>query len=239
MILATGAQRHRDLDLPGRSLAGIDLAMPYLTAGNRRSAGLPGAVAPVGGARVIVIGAGDTSADCLGTAHREGAAHVTEIAHGPRPPERRSPQRTWPEWPRLERTYAAHLEGGARSYALEPVAFEGSDGHVTHLRGRQVAFGDYDGIGHRPAPTPGDEVLLAVDRVLVAIGFAGVECHDPVYRDVELTGRGTVAVDGLATSLAGVFAAGDCVRGADLVVTAIADGRAAAAAVERALLQCP
>jgi glutamate synthase (NADPH/NADH) small chain len=235
VVLATGAQRHRDLDLPGRDLAGIDLAMPYLVAGNRRAAGEEVEAATAVGEVVVVIGGGDTSADCLGTATREGASRVIEVAHGPVPPARRQPQRTWPEWPNLLRTYAAHLEGGERRYEIEPIAFEGRDGRVTALRGCRLSYPGYDGVGPRPAPVRGEEVVVAADRVLLAIGFAGVEVDDPLYHGVTLTPRATVAVDGLATSAAGVFAAGDCVRGADLVVTAIADGRRVAAAVERHL----
>jgi glutamate synthase (NADPH/NADH) small chain len=167
---------------------------------------------------------------------REGAASVVEIAHGPTPPATRQPQRTWPEWPALLRTYAAHQEGGERAYELEPLAFLGDGaGHVRAIRARRVSFPGYDGVGRRPAAVPGEELELACSRVLVAVGFLGVE-DDPVYDGVALTGRSTVGVDERGeTSLPGVFAAGDCVRGADLVVTAIAEGRAIATAVERFL----
>ncbi len=213
VVLATGAQRHRDLALPGRGLAGIELAMPYLVACNRRGADLDAGPIVASGLRVAILGGGDTSADCLGSAHREGCASVVEIAHGTEPPVERSPMQTWPRWPRLKRSYAAHGEGGDRRYAFETVEFVGRDGRVTGLRG---AGGD----------------VIEVDLVLVAVGFTGVE-ED---LGVALTPRSTVAVDAaFATSLPGVFAAGDCVRGADLIVSAIADGRECAREVDRFL----
>jgi glutamate synthase (NADPH/NADH) small chain len=135
------------------------------------------------------------------------------VAHGVEPPVERSPLATWPAWPRLKRSYAAHLEGGDRRYAFETVEFVGRDGHVAGLR---------DATGAE----------IETDLVLIAVGFAGVE--DAL--GVALTARSTMAVDGaFRTSLDGVFAAGDCVRGADLIVTAIADGRECARAVDRFL----
>ena len=213
VVLATGAQRHRDLGLPGRELAGIEFAMPYLTACNRRAAGLDAAPIHAAGRRVAILGGGDTSADCLGSAHREGCASVVEVAHGVEPPVERSPLATWPAWPRLKRSYAAHLEGGDRHYAFETVEFVGRDGQVTALRAATGAE-------------------IEADLVLIAVGFTGVE--DAL--GVALTARSTMAVDdAFRTSLDGVFAAGDCVRGADLIVTAIAEGRECARTVDRFL----
>jgi glutamate synthase (NADPH/NADH) small chain len=242
LILATGAQRHRRLDLPGAELAGIEEAMPYLVAQNRRVAGLP--VDPeaitAAGKRVVVLGGGDTSADCLGNALREGAASVHEIAPGPTPPRERTPLRTWPEWPPLLREYGAHEEGGDRVWELETIGFEGEDGHVRRLRARRVEFPGYAETGVRPKAVPldGGEVTLDVDLVLLAVGFTGAEADDLVYGDLglELSARSTVPVDNrFATAVDGVWACGDCVRGADLIVTAIADGRECARAVDRAL----
>jgi glutamate synthase (NADPH/NADH) small chain len=213
VVLATGAQRHRDLPLPGRDLQGIELAMPYLIASNRRCAGLDASPIVATGLRVAILGGGDTSADCLGSAHREGCVSVVEIAHGVEPPTERSPMQTWPRWPRLRRSYAAHLEGGDRRYAYETVEFLGRDGRVTGLR---------DAAGAE----------IEVDLVLIAVGFTGVEADI----GVALTPRSTIAVDGsFGTSVPGVYAAGDCVRGADLIVSAIADGRESARAVDRFL----
>jgi glutamate synthase (NADPH/NADH) small chain len=218
VLLATGAQRQRPLRLPGADLHGVEPAMAYLTGRNRSVAGRPpAAVLTAARKHVVVLGGGDTSADCLGCALREGAASVTEIAHGATPPARRTPLATWPEWPALLRTYPAHEEGGRREWELEPTAIAGADGGVRVVHGRRVN---------------GADAAFAADLVLVAIGFAGVE-DDPVYRrlGVDVAGGTVAAGSGGETGVQGVFAAGDCVRGADLIVTAIADGRAAAAAV--------
>ncbi|HEY3766321.1 MAG TPA: glutamate synthase subunit beta [Gaiellales bacterium] len=225
VLLATGAQRQRTLDLPGARLRGVEPAMTYLTARNRHVAGASSGPAAItaAGKDVVVIGGGDTSADCLGCAVREGARSVTEVAHGPTPPLRRTPLQTWPEWPFLLRTYAAHEEGGVREWEVEPTAIAGADGAVRAVHGRRLADA---GIA------TGDDVVFAADLVLVAIGFAGVE-PDPVYQQLGVAlqdGRVTAAAGG-GTSVPGVFAAGDCVRGADLIVTAIAEGRAAAARI--------
>ena len=242
VVLATGAQRHRELALPGRELGGIEFAMPYLIQQNRRVTGLPidGPEITAVGKRVAILGGGDTSADCLGNALREGALEVHEIAHGQTPPGQRDPQKTWPEWPVVLRTYAAHQEGGAREWQFVTDRFEGDDGRVTRLVGHRVEFSDSIDAGRRvPMAVPGGEVVLDVDLVLLAIGFSGTE-QDDVYAQsgVTITDRGTVAVDpAYATQTPGIYACGDATRGADLVVTAIADGRKCAAAVHAKLLQ--
>ncbi|MGZ4431197.1 MAG: glutamate synthase subunit beta, partial [Gaiellales bacterium] len=233
IVVATGAQRQRELGLAGRELAGVEPAMEYLVQCNRRVAGLPvaGRRITAAGKHVVVLGAGDTSADCLGNALREGALSVTEIAHGPTPPSGRRPLATWPEWPFLLRTYGAHQEGGAREWQIETTELLSSGGRLTGLRGRRVEFPGYEGLGPRTPPREtGAEVTFTADLLLVAIGFAGVE-DAPVHSHLglEIGDRGTIVVDAeLATDVPGVFAAGDCVRGADLIVTAIADGRRAA-----------
>jgi glutamate synthase (NADPH) small chain len=234
VLLATGAQHGRALDIPGANLPGVVPAMVYLRQRNRRVAGLPvaGPAITAEGRHVVVLGGGDTSADCLGCAIRESARSVTELAHGPVPPRERTPRATWPDWPFLLRTYPAHGEGGRREWEVEATAIEGGPDGVTAVRGRRVEFPGFAGLGDRPAAvhTP-DEVLLPADLVLVAIGFAGVE-DDPLYAGcgVEITEAGTVTEGG------SVFAAGDCVRGADLIVTAIAEGRAAARRIGAHLL---
>jgi glutamate synthase (NADPH/NADH) small chain len=241
IVLATGAQRHRALTLPGAELAGVHLAMDYLVQQNRRVAGLPvsGPELSAKGLRVAILGGGDTSADCLGNVLREGCASVVEIAHGPTPPNERNPQRTWPEWPFLLRTYPAHEEGGEREWQLETYAIEGDAGRVQRLRARRVEFPGFAETGLRkPVAVPDGEVTLDVDLVFVAIGFTGVESGDPLYGQLglELGPRDTLPVDRtFATAAPGVFAAGDCVRGADLIVQAIADGREAARSVDLAL----
>ncbi len=240
IVLATGAQRHRDLELPGRELDGVHLAMPYLIAQNRRVAGL--AVDPSApsarGKRVAILGGGDTSADCLGNVIREGALSVVEIAHGPTPPREREPLRTWPEWPTLMRSYAAHEEGGEREWQVQTLALEGRDGHVAGLRAHRVEYPDWAESRSRRS-VPVEDVLLEIDLVLIAIGFVGHRAGRRPRRRPR--GRGQrarrrsrpTAVSRPAST--NVFACGDCVRGADLIVTAIADGRRAADAVERAL----
>jgi glutamate synthase (NADPH/NADH) small chain len=211
VVVATGAQRHRELDMPGRELAGVELAMPYLTARNRAVAGRPVAgAASAAGRRVVVLGGGDTSADCLGNALREGAAEVHEIAHGTMPPRDRDPQSTWPAWPRVLRSHPVHEEGGSRRWEFETIAFEG-DGRVQRVRG---AGGD----------------AVDADLVLIAIGFAGVE-DDAVYAGLGIT----IQNGRVHATPEDVFAAGDCVLGADLIVSAIAEGRRAARDVERRL----
>ena len=238
VILATGAQEQRPLEIPGADAIGVYRAMDYLISQNRRVAGLsvsdPGLSAA--GKRVAIIGGGDTSADCLGNAIREGAISVVEIAHGPMPPKDREPMRTWPEWPFVLRTYAAHLEGGDRRWQWKPVAVEVENGHVVGLRGREVSYPGFAETGIRPAPVPSDEeVVLPVDLILVAVGFAGVERDDTVYEalGVDVGQSSRVRVDrSFATSADGVFAVGDCVRGANLIVQAIADGREAARACD-------
>ena len=211
VVLATGAQQHRDLDVPGRDLDGVELAMPYLTGRNRAVAGRPaGDAASAAGRRVVVLGGGDTSADCLGNALREGAAEVHEVAHGEMPPREHDPQQTWPVWPRVLRSHPVHEEGGSRRWRFETVAIEG-DGRVQRVRGQ-------------------DGSAIDAELVLVAIGFSGVE-PDPVYPGLEVRiedGRVRGTPDD-------VFAAGDCVLGADLIVTAIADGRRSARDAERRL----
>jgi glutamate synthase (NADPH/NADH) small chain len=239
IVLATGAQRHRALTLPGAELGGVHVAMDYLVQQNRRVAGLPveGPEISGRGLRVAILGGGDTSADCLGNVLREGCASVVEIAHGPTPPLQRSPLRTWPEWPFLMRTYPAHEEGGEREWQLATYALEGDAGHVQRLRARRVEFPGFAETGVR-RPVETDEVVLDVDLVLVAIGFTGVEADDAIYGQLglELGPRATVPVDAaFATPSPGLYAAGDCVRGADLIVQAIADGREAARSVDLAL----
>jgi glutamate synthase (NADPH/NADH) small chain len=239
VVIATGAQRQRDLSLPGRELAGIHLAMPYLIAQNRRVAGLAAdpAAPSAAGKRVAILGGGDTSADCLGNVLREGAVSVIEIAHGPTPPRQRQPQKSWPEWPALLRSYPVHDEGGEREWQIETVGFEGRDGRIDHLRARRLEYPEHAATGSRRS-VPVEDMLLEIDLVLLAIGFVGIEPQDGLSESLGLgvSPRGTIETGpDLATGVDNVFACGDCVRGADLIVTAIADGRRAAASVERAL----
>jgi glutamate synthase (NADPH/NADH) small chain len=222
ILLAVGALQGRDLSVPGRELDGIHLAMDYLTQQNRRVAGLP--VDPAreisaAGNRVVIVGGGDTSADCLGNAHREGAASVHIVTHGAMPPERPGPH-TWPDWPAILRTYPAHEEGGVRLWDLSVAEIEG-DGCVERVR----LSGRY-----------GDAVTLDADLVLLAVGFDG-PVRDRLLLDLGLdTARGDVAADRhYRTQHPGIYVAGDARRGASLIVWAIAEGRAAARSIDAAL----
>ena len=238
VLLATGAQQHRRLGIPGSELVGVHEAMDYLAQQNRRVAGLELEGEPItaAGKHVVILGGGDTSADCLGNALRESALSVTELAHGPTPPSERSPQRTWPEWPFLLRRYAAHEEGGERDWQVVTTHLSGGD-RVRRLHGYRVEFPGFAETGRRePVPVPDGEITIDADLVLLAIGFTGVELGAPLYDQLgSLSDRQTVPHDGFQTPVERVYACGDCARGADLIVTAIADGREAARAIDRAL----
>ncbi|MGH7642954.1 MAG: glutamate synthase subunit beta [Candidatus Dormibacteria bacterium] len=236
--LAVGARRPRELPIPGRGLAGIHLAMEYLEQQNRRQAGLPQPQGTVpisaSGRRVVILGGGDTGADCLGNAHREGCATVDQLELLPRPPLNRRPENPWPEWPLILRTSAAHEEGGRRSFCVETVGFTGQTGAVSGLQLRQVrpVIGA-DG-SRRLDPVPNSEAAIPADLVLLALGFTGAAIEEIVAElglEDRPGGRIRTGAD-FQTSLPGVFAFGDAVRGASLVVQAIADGRVGAAAIE-------
>ena len=181
-----------NLPLPAPSLAGVHLAMEYLPQCNRRVAGLEVEARELSarGLRVVVLGGGDTSADCLGNVLREGCASVIEIAHGPTPPRERSPQRTWPDWPFLLRTYPAHEEGGVREWQLSTLAIEGDAARRAAVA-RAARVPRFRGDRRAGASDEAEEVVIEVDIVLVAIGFTGVEHDaDPLYAQlgVELSG---------------------------------------------------
>ncbi len=239
VLLAGGAGQPRELPVPGRHLHGVHVAMDYLTVQNRRCegdiiAGDDGITAA--GKDVIIIGGGDTGADCLGTAHRQGARSVTQLELLPAPPAARASANPWPEWPLIFRTSSAHEEGGAREYAVRTSGFSGDeDGQVRLLHAERVSRAT-DGSGRFDA-VPGTAFALPADLVLLAMGFTG-----PVRNrllddlDVRLTDRGTVWRDeAWRTSVPGVYAAGDLQRGQSLIVWAIADGRQAAKAIDQDL----
>ena len=244
VLLAGGAGRPRDLDVPGRRLSGIQFAMDYLPCQNRQCEGDP--VTDIErwsaeGRHVVIIGGGDTGADCLGTVHRQGAASVTQLELLPAPPVERAADNPWPLWPNIFRTSSAHEEGGDRVYAVATTAFVGDDnGRVRALRGHQVRLVS-DGGRRSFEALPGTEFELRTDLVLLAMGFLGPE-KSRLLADlgVSFTDRDTVARDaGWMTNVPGVFAAGDMQRGQSLIVWAIDDGRRAAAAIDRYLLEQP
>jgi glutamate synthase (NADPH/NADH) small chain len=232
VVLAVGATQPRDLPLPGRQLVGIHQAMDYLPQGNLAALGdeIPDQITAAG-KDVIIIGGGDTGADCLGTAHRQGARSVTQLEILPMPPADRAEQTPWPTWPLMLRTSSAHEEGGERVFSVSTQEFLGDDaGHVRALRLVEV-----QAVGGRFEPVEGTERDLPAQLVLLAMGFSGPERSDLLVQlGVELDERGNVRRDGAyAASVEGVFVAGDCGRGQSLIVWAIAEGRAAAAAVDR------
>ncbi|HLZ37809.1 MAG TPA: glutamate synthase subunit beta, partial [Mycobacteriales bacterium] len=234
VVLAGGATQWRDLPVLGRELAGVHQAMEYLPLANRVSQGdLPDTPISAAGRRVVIIGGGDTGADCLGTAHRQGARSVTQLEILPRPPAERTTANPWPTWPVVFRTSSAHEEGGERLYSVSTRRFvDDGAGQVRALE--QVEVRPVDG---RFAEVDGSSFELPADLVLLAMGFTGPE-RTPLLDQlgVELDGRGNVARDrDWQTTVPGVFVAGDMGRGQSLIVWAIAEGRACAAAVDRHL----
>jgi glutamate synthase (NADPH/NADH) small chain len=241
IVLAGGACHPRDLPVPGRELRGIHFAMEYLTLQNRRCEGdtVPDAdFISAEGKRVVIIGGGDTGADCLGTVHRQGARSVHQFELLPRPPETRGDGNPWPEWPNIFRVSSAHEEGGERVYSVSTQRFTGdAGGRVAKLHAVQVKMVRQGGRVDFP-PVAGTEFTLDVDLVLLAMGFLGAERPGMVADlGVGLTERGNVARDAAwMTSTPGVFTCGDMQRGQSLIVWAIAEGRSCAAGVDRWLM---
>jgi len=241
VLLAAGAGQPRDLPVKGRELQGIHFAMDYLTLQNRRCEG--DAIAPsdfisAEGRHVIIIGGGDTGADCLGTAHRQGARSVTQLELMPTPPEARAADNPWPQWPQIFRVSPAHEEGGERLYSVSTTGFVGdAQGRVRALQGVRVEPIREDG-RVRFAPVPGSEFELPAELVLLAMGFTGPEPGPLVSElSLKLTERGNVWRDARwMTSVPGVFTAGDMQRGQSLIVWAIAEGRSAARAIDEYLM---
>ena len=233
VVLAIGSTIPRDLPVPGRELDGVHFAMEYLEQRNRFVAGDAPAAEPISaaGKHVVIIGGGDTGADCLGNSHREKPASVTQFELLPEPPPERPDDRTpWPQWPLVLRTSGAHEEGGERRYSVMTTHLTGEDGRVTHLHGHEV--------GEPPSfdKREGSEFTIQADLVLLAMGFLHPQ-HEGLVEQlgVDLDGRGNVSDDDFATSVPGVFACGDSRRGQSLVVWAIAEGRQAARSADRYL----
>jgi glutamate synthase (NADPH/NADH) small chain len=234
LVLAGGATAWRDLPVPGRELAGIYQAMEYLPLSNRVQEGdFPRSPIDVEGKHVVIIGGGDTGADCLGTAHRQGAASVTQLEILPIPPEHRPQTQPWPTYPMVYRVSSAHEEGGERLFSVSTQQFLGdADGRVRGLRLVQVISEN-----GKFVPVPDSEQDLPCDVVLLAMGFVGPEKSKLLEGlGVEYDARGNVARDGFyMTNVPRVFVAGDMGRGQSLIVWAIAEGRSAAANVDRFL----
>ncbi len=237
VIIAIGARVGRDLDVPGRELAGVVMAMDYLEEQNRVVAGDP--VTPrwdARGKQVIILGGGDTGSDCLGTALRQGAAGVHQIEIMPAPPPVRGEDNPWPAWPLVFRTSSSQEEGGERDFALRTVRLEGEAGKLPALVAERLA-----GPAGRAARSPaelvatGEEVRLPCDQLVLAMGFTGPDTRALASQlGVALDRRGNVAASepGWTTNVPGVFACGDARRGQSLIVWAIAEGRETARAVD-------
>ncbi len=240
VVLAVGAEQPRDLPVPGRNLGGIHFAMDYLIQQNRRVGREPlGNETPLtaDGKHVVVIGGGDTGSDCVGTANRQGAASITQLELLPKPPEQADTLLVWPEWPNKLRTSTSHDEGCERLWSVSTTEFQGSGGGVERLRAVEVDWQQVDG-RWQMSEIDGTEFELQADLVLLATGFVS-PVHEGLLRQlaVDLDDRGNVAADTeeYATSVPGVFAAGDARRGQSLVVWAIREGRECAAAVDEYL----
>ncbi|GAA2155638.1 MULTISPECIES: glutamate synthase subunit beta [Glycomyces] len=239
VILAVGALEGRETEQPGRELAGIHQAMEHLVGANQVVAGkAPFAPIDAKGKHVVIIGGGDTGADCLGVAHRQGAASVRQLDLYPTPPELRDAGKDpWPTWPVIVRNYPAHEEGGERNYASAAAEFIGDEhGHVRQMRFSEVRVDKSQG-RRDIIPVEGTEQIVPADLVLLAIGFAGTE-DQPLLRQfgIERSRRNVIECgDDWQTDAPGVFVAGDAHRGASLIVWAIAEGRAAAAAAHKFL----
>jgi glutamate synthase (NADPH/NADH) small chain len=241
IVLCTGATVPRDLQIEGRQSGGIHFAVDYLTQQNRILHGdvvPPGQLITAAGKRVIIIGGGDTGADCLGTVHRQGATSVHQFELLPRAPDERASDNPWPQWPNIFRSTSAHEEGGERVYSVSTERFiADADGQVAALRGVRVDIVRTENRVHFER-IPGTEFEMEVDLVLLAMGFSGPERGGLLEElGVRLTDRGTVWRDERwMTSVPGVFAAGDMQRGQSLIVWAIADGRSAARGVDAYLM---
>jgi glutamate synthase (NADPH/NADH) small chain len=239
VVLACGATLPRELEVTGRQLRGVHLALEYLKPSNLvREGRLEEAPISAAGKRVVIIGGGDTGADCLGTAHRQGATEVRQLEILPQPPDVRADNNPWPTWPLIIRTSSAHEEGGDRIYAVETTELvDDGTGAVAGLRAHQVRQVVEDG-RIRFEQVESETVEIACELVLIAMGFVGAERMGVVSElGLQLDARGNVACDSRwATNREGVFVCGDVTRGQSLIVWAIAEGRSCAAAVDRWLM---
>ncbi len=235
VVLACGSRARRDLDIPGRALPGVVFATDYLAASNRRVSGEtpPDPAMDARGLKVVVIGGGDTGSDCVGTANRQKAASVTQIEILPKPPEKRPPTQPWPLFPRLYQRTSSHEEGVVQEFQVLTKEFMGDGGRLAGLRCVRVTW---EGQGPRPTmhELPGSEFTLEADLAILALGFLGPErsaLTDAL--GLEFTPQNLIKADPSgATSLPGVFLAGDMRRGQSLIVWAIDEGRRAAAAAD-------
>ncbi len=241
VLVAIGAGVARDLEVPGRELAGVHLAMDFLEAQNRVVAGdAPRSPLSAEGKHVIILGGGDTGSDCLGTSLRHGAASVRQIELFPEPPTARGARNPWPQWPLVFTTSTSQEEGGDRKYALRTTHLEGEQGVLKRLHAVRVAL-ITEGGRTRLVDVPGSEEVYEVDLLILAMGFVHPAAASLAAQlGMTLDGRGNLAVDdAFRTSVPRVYAAGDAHRGASLIVWAISEGREAARAIDSDLLHAP
>jgi len=237
ICLAVGSTVPRDLAVEGRQLPGVHFAMDYLTQQNRRGRGQEFSqqqTITAEGKRVVILGGGDTGADCLGTAHRQGAAEVLQFEILPRPSADRISSNPWPAWPTIFRASSAHEEGGVRDYNITTVKLTGEDGRLSRLHCARVDWQPDGKGGVRMAPVPGSEFVVEAGLVLLAMGFMSPQ-HPGLLDElgVQYDSRGNVKTDTLMmASVPGVFACGDAQRGQSLVVHAIASGRTCARGID-------
>ncbi len=245
IVFAGGAERPRDLEVPGRELEGIHFAMDFLTQQNKRVAGDDEArAAPKGtlsakGKHVVVIGGGDTGSDCIGTSNRQGAASVTQLEIMPQPPVKENKALTWPDWPLKLRTSSSHEEGAARDFAVITKRAVGENGKVRAIVCARVEWVKGEGGRMEMREVEGSEFELKADLVLLAMGFVGPVAEGAVLQSgASLDPRGNVAAgtDDYKTSVGRIFACGDMRRGQSLVVWAIREGRQCARAVDEYLM---
>ena len=238
VCLCAGAGEPRTLDVAGADLSGVHMAMDFLSQQNRIVAGdsfedLGQPHISAAGKHVVVIGGGDTGSDCVGTANRQGALSVRQLEILPKPPEGHNPETPWPTWPRILRTSSSQEEGCQRMWSVMTKEISGSSGHVNQIH---LAMVDWENgaNGWQMKERPDSGFTIRADLVLIAMGFLHVDHAGLVNpMDLKLDARGNIAVAGHMTNIDGIFAAGDSVRGASLVVHAINSGRCMADAVDR------
>ncbi len=233
VVLTVGATLPRDLQVPGRELKGVHFAMDFLTPSNKRQAGdkiAPEDFPSAEGKDVVILGGGDTGADCLGTSHRQGAKSIKQFELMPRPPDSRAEDNAWPLWPLIYRTSSAHLEGGERDYAISTKSLSGKNGQLEKLHCVRLNWKKLPDGRQTFEEIPGSEFEVKCDMLFLALGFLGPE-KSKLVQDlgVELDARGNIkSTPNKRTSVDGVFTAGDATRGQSLVVWALAEGRTAA-----------
>jgi len=240
IALTMGATKPRDLPIPGRELKGIHFAMDFLPQQNKRNQGdiIPEDIfITAKGKRVVILGGGDTGSDCLGTSNRQGAISVHQYELLPMPPEHRTLEMPWPDWPMILRTSTSHEEGVNRDWSINTKKFSGHNGHVTKLHGIRLNWQKAGDGRMAMEEIPGSDFELDCDLVLLALGFLGPEPDGIISQlGLKLDPRSNVLCENYQSSVPGVFAAGDTRRGQSLVVWAIWEGRECARAVDAYLM---